>query len=58
MDAFVIVAAFFFAILMCLGIILMKWIISQIGATFFVLFLFLAVAMIVLAKGDNEYDGE
>ena len=56
MDFFVVILAFFFALLMCLGLILMKWIISQLGATLFFLILFLAVAMFLLAMGDRDYD--
>jgi hypothetical protein len=48
--------AFFFAILMCLGLILMKWIIAQLGGALFFMILFLMVAMFLLAKGDREYD--
>ena len=58
MDAIVIIAAFFFAIFMCLGIILMKWIISQLGATLFILVLFLMVAIFLLAMGDEKYGDE
>ena len=57
-DVFVIIMAFFFALLMCLGLILMKWIISQLGATLFFLILFLMVSVFLLAKGDQEYDDE
>lgn len=56
MDFLVIMAAFFFALLMCLGIILMKWIISQLGATLFFLILFLMVAVFLLAMGDENDD--
>jgi uncharacterized membrane protein YhaH (DUF805 family) len=58
MDAIVVIAAFFFAIFMCLGIILMKWIISQLGVTLFVLVLFLMVAIFLLAMGDEKYGDE
>lgn len=58
MEALMVILAFFFALLMCLGLILMKWIISQIGATVFFLILFLVVAMFLLAMGEREYDDE
>ena len=58
MDALVMVVAFFFALLMCLGLILMKWIISQLGMTLFFLVFFLMVAIFLLAKGDDEYGDE
>ena len=54
MDILVVILAFFFALLMCLGLILTKWIISQIGATVFFLILFLMVAMFLLALGEKE----
>ena len=54
MDILVVIVAFFFALLMCLGLILTKWIISQIGATVFFLILFLMVAMFLLALGEKE----
>ena len=56
MDVLVVILAFFFALLMCLGLILTKWIISQIGATVFFLILFLMVAMFLLAMGEENYD--
>ena len=56
MDVLVVIVAFFFALLMCLGLILTKWIISQIGATVFFLILFLMVAMFLLAMGEENYD--
>jgi hypothetical protein len=56
MDFVIIMLAFFFAILMCLGLILMKWIIAQLGGALFFMILFLMVAMFLLAKGDREYD--
>jgi hypothetical protein len=56
MDILVIILAFFFALLMCLGLILTKWIISQIGATVFFLILFLMVAVFLLAMGEENYD--
>ena len=58
MDALVMVVAFFFALLMCLGLILMKWIISQLGMTIFFMVFFLMVAIFLLAKGDDEYGDE
>jgi hypothetical protein len=58
LDFIIIIVAFFFALLMCLGLILMKWIISQLGATLFFLILFLAVSILLLAMGDREYDDE
>ncbi len=58
MDVLVIILAFFFALLMCLGLILLKWIISQLGATLFFMVLFLAVAVFVLALGERDYDDE
>ena len=54
MDVLVVILAFFFALLMCLGLILTKWVISQIGATVFFLILFLMVAMFLLALGEKE----
>ena len=56
MEILVVILAFFFALLMCLGLILTKWIISQIGATVFFLILFLMVAMFLLAMGEENYD--
>jgi hypothetical protein len=56
MDILVVILAFFFALLMCLGLILTKWIISQIGATVFFLILFLMVAVFMLAMGEENYD--
>ena len=56
MDVLVVILAFFFALLMCLGLILTKWIISQIGATVFFLILFLMVAVFLLAMGEENYD--
>ena len=59
MEALMVIVAFFFALLMCLGLILVKWIISQIGATIFFLVLFLMVAVFMLAMGEREeYDDE
>ena len=58
MDLLTIVVAFFFSLLMCLGLILMKWIITQIGATIFSLILFLMIAMFLLSMGDQENDDE
>ena len=57
MDVLVVIMAFFFALLMCLGLILTKWIISQIGATVFFLILFLMVAMFLLALGEKDEEG-
>lgn len=57
MDVLVIIVAFFFALLMCLGLILTKWIISQIGATVFFLILFLMVAVFLLALGEKDEEG-
>ena len=56
MDVVVIILAFFFALIMCLGLILMKWIISQVGATIFFMVLFVMIAVCLLVKGDEEYD--
>ena len=56
MDILIVIVAFFFALLMCLGLILTKWVISQIGATVFFLILFLMVAMFLLAMGEENYD--
>lgn len=56
MDTLVIVAAFFFALVMCLGMILVKWIITQLGATLFFLIVFLAVSIFVLAVEDEKND--
>ena len=56
MDILVVILAFFFALLMCLGLILTKWVISQIGATVFFLILFLMVAVFLLAMGEENYD--
>ena len=57
-DLLTIVVAFFFSLLMCLGLIIMKWIITQIGATIFSLILFLMIAMFLLSMGDQENDDE
>ena len=56
MDAIIIIAAFFFALVMCLGLILVKWIIMQLGITIFFLIVFLAVAISILAARDEEDD--
>ena len=56
MGVLIVIVAFFFALLMCLGLILTKWIISQIGATIFFLILFLMVAVFLLAMGEENYD--
>ena len=56
MSVLIVILAFFFALLMCLGLILTKWIISQLGATLFFLVLFLMVAVFLLALGDENYD--
>ena len=56
MDFFVVILAFFFALIMCLGLILMKWIITQVGATIFFMVLFLMIAVCLLVKGDQEND--
>ena len=53
-DILVVILAFFFALLMCLGLILTKWIISQLGATLFFLVLFLMVAVFLLALGEKD----
>ena len=58
MDTLVIVAAFFFALVMCLGMILVKWIITQLGATIFFLIVLLAVSIFVLAMEDEKHDDE
>ena len=58
MDAIIIIAAFFFALVMCLGLILVKWIIMQLGITIFFLIVFLAVAISILAARDEEDDDE
>lgn len=58
MEALMVIVAFFFALLMCLGLILVKWIISQIGATIFFLVLFLMVAVFMLAMGERDYGDE
>ena len=58
MDTIVIVAAFFFALVMCLGMILVKWIITQLGATIFFLIVLLAVSIFVLAMEDEKHDDE
>lgn len=57
MGVLIVIVAFFFALLMCLGLILMKWIISQIGATVFFLILFLMVAVFWLALGEKDEEG-
>ena len=56
MDVLVVMLAFFFALIMCLGLILMKWIIAQLGGTIFFMVLFLMIAVCLLMKGDEEYD--
>ena len=55
-DVLVIIMAFFFALLMCLGLILTKWIISQLGVTLFCMILVLMVAVFLLAMGGENYD--
>jgi 4-hydroxybenzoate polyprenyltransferase len=42
--------------LFCLGIILTKWILDQIGITLFVMILAGMMMVIVLAIGDKEHD--
>ena len=56
MDVLVAIVAFFFALLMCLGLILTKWIISQLGVTLFCMILVLMVAVFLLAMGGENYD--
>ena len=56
MDFVVVILAFFFALIMCLGLILMKWIITQVGATIFFMVLFLMIAVCLLVRGDIEDD--
>ena len=56
MNFLVITAAFFFAIMMCLELILVKWIIAQLGIAPFVLVLFLVVSIFLLNLGDEKYD--
>jgi hypothetical protein len=56
MEIAVIILAFFFGLLLCLGLILVKWVITQLGATLFFLILFLVAAMFLLAMGDREHD--
>ena len=58
MDFLIIMLAFFFALIMCLGLILMKWVISQIGITVFLMVLFLILAIFLLSMGDQENDDE
>ena len=56
MEFLIIILAFFFTLAMCAGLILMKWIITQIGVTIFCLLLFLVIAVFLLAMGDENYD--
>ena len=56
MEFLIIILAFFFTLAMCAGLILMKWIISQIGVTIFCLLLFWVIAVFLLAMGDENYD--
>ncbi len=58
MDLLVIIAAFFFAIMMCLGLILVKWCIMQLGSTLFFLIVFLAGSIFILSVGSGEHDDE
>lgn len=58
MDFLAIFVAFFFALLMCLGLILVKWIILQLGATLFSLIVFLMISVFLLAIGDREHEDE
>ena len=58
MDFVVMIAAFLFAIMMCLGLILVKWIIMQLGATIFALVVFLVGAIFILATGGKNDDDE
>jgi hypothetical protein len=57
-DFLAIFVAFFFALLMCLGLILVKWIILQLGATLFSLIVFLMISVFLLAIGDREHEDE
>lgn len=57
MAVLVVVLAFFFALLLCLGLILLKWIVSQLGAAIFFMIMFLMAAVFLLALGD-EVHGE
>jgi len=52
------ILGFFSTLLLCLGIILMKWILTQVGITVFVMLLFLLTAVFVLAIGDKKHDEE
>ena len=56
MGVLIVIVAFFFALLMCLGLILTKWIISQLGVTLFCMILVLMVAVFLLAMGGENYD--
>ena len=56
MNLVIIILAFFFALIMCLGLALVKWVIMQLGATLFFLVLFLVTAIFLLAMGERKYD--
>lgn len=58
MDFLTIFVAFFFALLFCLGLILVKWIVLQLGATLFSLIVFLMISVFLLAIGDREHEDE
>ena len=58
MEFLIMFLAFFFALLMCLGLILMKWVISQLGATIFIAVLFMVLAAFLLSVGDWNHDDE
>ena len=56
MEFGIVVLAFFFSILMCLGLILTKWIIAQLGAAVFFAILVLLVGVFLLTMEDKSHD--
>ena len=55
MDFVVVILAFFFALLMCLGLVLLKWIIAQLGIVSFCVVFLLMIVVCLLTMGDEKY---
>ena len=50
------ILGFISTLFLCRGIILLKWIITQVGVNLFVLLMFLLTAIFLLAMGEKDYD--
>lgn len=49
-----IVVAFICTLLICVGVIFMKWIIAQVGVTFFAVILIVMSLISLIVTGDKE----